>query len=185
MSPLPHSKGPPPKGPQICRQRHEGDPPRVDPPSAPTGTPPTPRQPTAGRTRRPIRPPRDAGRPSEGELPPSTGSLRRRAPRRPPSTRPRRLPSTRWRSSRTATQCEGRERGMDEPRHRLHGTTLGLCRRRSPTEARRERGEGTAARVRAPPVSSLESDAGPFPVSMKRKSILLECTQIYYGRVFI
>jgi hypothetical protein len=47
---------------------------------------------------------------------------------------------------------------MDEPR--LHGTTLGLCRRRSPTEARRERGGGTAARVRAPPVSSLESDAG-------------------------
>jgi hypothetical protein len=50
--------------------------------------------------------------------------------------------------------ARGREKSeMDEPRRYLHGTLVGLCRRRSPTAARRGRGEraAAAARVRAPP----------------------------------
>jgi hypothetical protein len=59
--------------------------------------------------------------------------------------------------------ARGREKSeMDEPRRYLHGTLVGLCRRRSPTAARRGRGEraAAAARVRAPPESALGSDAG-------------------------
>jgi hypothetical protein len=160
MSPLPPSKEPPLKGPQICRQRHEGDLPRVDLTTAPAGMPSTPRQllaPDGGgdpaahpTTSTPIALPKESyRRPLEAHA----------TERREGCHRHDGAPPERQRGAR------GEERGMDEPHRRLHGTTLRLCRRRSPTVARRESRGGVAARVRAPHVSPLESDAGPCRAS--------------------